>query len=276
MKNFSIVFSIFLLSFGLYAQDDAVLIAHDNYLVGAAQNGKWIKDTELSTNTKKTMKFLGFDSFKNEKPSEIFGAMDVLGCGANYFYFGKTNKIPENIFDETTLKPVLAIGANANWNPLPRTAKKLALTGKTYQKIALDFLKTKGIIAKTIKLENAFSVDLEGDGKEEIFIEATNQLDKEGNININTKRGDYSFVMMRKTIGGKPKDFLIEGEFYPTKPVENDYVTEVGLSAFADLNGDGKMEVVLGNFYSYGGNSTEIYESEKNVLKKVLSVECGD
>ncbi|MGI8545315.1 MAG: hypothetical protein ACR2MD_17790 [Aridibacter sp.] len=48
------------------------------------------------------------------------------------------------------------------------------------------------------------------------------------------------------------------------------------MSAFADLNGDEKMEVILKNIYSYGGTSTEIYGSDKNALKEVLSVECGD
>ncbi|MEP6924403.1 MAG: hypothetical protein ABI954_08045, partial [Pyrinomonadaceae bacterium] len=225
----------------------------------------------------KPSKFIGFDSFKNgEKPSEIYGTIGQTGCGANYFYFGKTAKVPENVFADDSLKPILAIGANANWNPLPRTPRKIALTNKTYQKIALDFLKTKRINAKNVKLENAFSVDLEGDGTDEIFLEATNYKDKNGEISSTARAGNYSFVLMRKIIGGKPRIFLIEGEFHPAKPEVEDYITEFDLSAFADLNGDGKMELILESLYSYGGVSTGIYESDKNVLKEVLSVECGD
>lgn len=276
MRTLSAVFSIVLFSFGLFAQESVVLIAHDNYLVGGTQNGKWIEGTKIPTSFGKTEKYLGLDSFKNEKPFELFGTMGETGCGAHYFYFGKTTEVPESIYDDSTLKPILALGANAAWNPLPRTARKIAVSDKIYQKIALDFLKTKKIIVKNIKLENAFSVDLEGDGKDEIFLEATTYKDKNGDISGTWKRGDYSFVMMRKTIGGKAKDFLIEGEFHPEKPEAEDYVSEFDLSAFADLNGDGKMEVIIGGLYSYAGNSTEIYESNKNALKKVLSVECGD
>lgn len=276
MKYLLTLSLVLLFNLGIYSQDEVVLIAHNNYLVGASQNGKWLKEEKVSSNTKKTTKFFGFDSFKNTKPSEIFGTFDVLGCGANYFYFGETAKVPEDIFSDESLKPLLAIGANAKWNPLPRIPKKIASTNKTYQKIALDFLKTKGIKLKAVKLENIFSIDLEGDGIDEVFIEATNYKDENGEIGGTARAGSYSFVLMRKMVSGKPKNFLIEGEFHPKKPEIEDYVTESDLSAFADLNGDGKMELILENIYSYGGVSTEIYEIEKNTLKEVLAVECGD
>ncbi len=113
--------------------------------------------------------------------------------------------------------------------------------------------------------------------RSEIFLEATTYKDKSGDFYFPSARaGDYSFVLMRKMINGKPQNFLIEGEFSPKKPKIEDYITEFDLSAFADLNGDGKMEVVLKGLYSYGGESTEIYELNKNILKEVLSVECGD
>ena len=277
MKHFLTLSLVLLFNLGIYSQDGIVLIAHNNYLIGGTKSGKWLKDNEVSINTGKPAKFFGFDSFKNENPSEIYGTIgDVLGCGAYYFYFGKTAKIPENVFGDDSLKPILAIGANAKWNPLPRTLKKIALTNKKYQKIALDFLKTKGMKTKSVKLESVISIDLEGDGTDEIFIDATNYKDKKGEIGGTARAGNYSFVLMRKIIKGKPKNFLIEGEFNPKKPEIEDYVSEFDMSAFADLNGDGKMELILKGLYSYGGVSTEIYESDKNRLKKVLFVECGD
>lgn len=276
MKYFLTLLFLLSFNFGICAQNDIVLISHNNYLVGAAQNGKWIKDADVAAQSGKSAKYLGFDSLKNEKPSEIFGITGETGCGAHYFYFGKTAKTPESIFDETSLKPVLAIGENANWNPLPRTATKIGSTNKTYQKIALDFLKTKGITVKIIKLEKAFSVDLEGDGTDEVFLEATTNTIKSGELVWMERAGNYSFVMMRKIVGGKSKDFLVEGNFNPRKEPEEGYHVEYDLSAFADLNGDGKLEVIVEGTYSYAGTSTEIHESEKNALKEVLSVECGD
>lgn len=276
MKYFLTVFAVLLLSFANYSQSEIVLIAHNNFLVGGTQNGKWLKDTEVLNSIGKPAKFIGLDSFKSGNSSEIYGTVGEMGCGANYFYFGATATVPEDVFGDGSLKPLLAIGANAKWNPLPRMPKKIALTNQTYQKIALDFLRTKGIILKSIKLENAFSIDLDSDGSDEIFIEATNYKDKNGEIGGTARAGNYSFVLMRKIIGGKPQNFLVEGEFHPRKPKIEDYITEFDLSAFADLNGDGKMEVILEDIYSYGGTSSEIYELDKNKLKNVLSVECGD
>jgi hypothetical protein len=253
------------------------VIAHSNYLIGGTQNGKWLKEEEVLISIGKPTKFIGFDSFKNEKPSAIFGTIsELMGCGAYFFQFGETEEVPKEISFEASLKPILAIGANAKWNPLPRLPKKLDSSNKTYQKFALDFLKTKGIKPKNFKFENAFTIDLEGDGSDEVFLEATNYKDKKGEIGSPARAGSYSFVLMRKIINGKPQNILIGGEFHPKKPEFEDYITESDLSAFADLNGDGKIELILENLYSYGGVSTEIYESQNNILKEVLAVECGD
>lgn len=165
MKYFFAIIAVLLLNFGVYSQDEIVLITHNNYLVGGTQNGKWLTETEVLPNIKKPTMFIGFDSFKNEKPSDIYGTIsDQMGCGAYFFHFGETAEVPEDVSFDQSLKPILAIGANAKWNPLPRTPKKISLTDKTYQKIALDFLKTKGMKINSVKLENAFSIDLEGDG----------------------------------------------------------------------------------------------------------------
>ena len=277
MKYLLTLILVLAFNFEIYSQNETVLIAHNNYLVGAVQNGKWLKDVDVTVQAAKPARFIGFDSFQNRKPAEIYGTLGELGCGGWFYYFGKTAKTPENVFGDDSLKPVLAIGANAKWNPLPRTPKKLDSTDKTYQKIALNFLRTKGIIIKAVKLENVNSIDLEGDGTAEIFLEATTYKDKSGELYFPSARaGDYSFVLMRKMINGKPQDFLIEGEFSPQKPAVEDYITEFDLSAFADLNGDGKMEVILKGLYSYGGESTKIYELNKNNLKEVLFNECGD
>ena len=276
MKYLLTMSLILLLNLGIYSQDEIVLIAHNNYLIGATQNGKWLKDENNLAEFGKTTKFIGFDSFISIKPSEIYSTLLETGCSASIIYFANTSEVPENPSIDDSLKPILAIGANANWNPLPRLPKKLDLTNKTYQKIALDFLKTKGMKIKSVKLENVISIDLEGDGTDEIFIEATTYKDEKSEIGGTARAGDYSFVLMRKIVGDKTKNFLIGGEFHPKKPEIEDYITEFDTSAFADLNGDGKIEVIFHNSYSYGGESTEIYELEKKTLKNVLSVECGD
>lgn len=75
-------------------------------------------------------------------------------------------------------------------------------------------------------------------------------------------------------VGGKPKNFLIEGEFHPRKPEAEDYISEFDLSAVADLNGDGKMEFVLWEIY-YEGNRIAVFEMENGKPIQVLEAECS-
>ncbi len=271
------IFSVILmLAFGLstYSQSEVVLIAHNRYLVGGAKDGKWLTNDAVPANFGKPTKFVVTGSLSGVKKSELFGTLGELGCGANQYYFSKSAMVPDDVFGDGTLRPTLAIGANANWNPVPRIAK--TLSSAVYQKIALNFLRTKGIRTKSVRIERVISIDLEGDGNEEIFVEATNYKDRKGEIRTLPRAGNYSFVLMRKTIGDKARNFLLEGEFHPKNPVDPDYVSEFDFSEFADLNGDGKMEIVLSGRFSYGGESTEVFESSVAGLEKVLSIECGD
>ena len=45
-------------------------------------------------------------------------------------------------------------------------------------------------------------------------------------------------------------------------------------AAVLDLNGDGKLEVIVHSFY-YEGAQTTIYRCELDKIEAVLSVECG-
>ncbi len=134
----------------------------------------------------------------------------------------------------------------------------------------------KGFTKPNIILKKVIKVDLEGDGADEIFIEATYSKNQNRDRKNWVNAGDYSFVLMRKLINGKPQDILIDGDFYPKVPAQEDYVSYYELTAIADLNGDGKMEIAIGGLYTYGGESTEIYEISNDKFTSVISSECGD
>ena len=46
------------------------------------------------------------------------------------------------------------------------------------------------------------------------------------------------------------------------------------LAAVLDLNGEGKLAVIVHSFY-YEGGQTPIYRYEPDKIEEVLSVECG-
>ena len=136
-------------------------------------------------------------------------------------------------------------------------------------KIAADFLKTKGIVKTKIKLSQIVQIDLEGDGQNEVLI--TGNFYKKG-LMEEQSAGDYSFVLLRRIVKGKTRDVLIEGDFF-TKRGEYAPPNEREILAIADLNGDGKMEIVLHSFY-YEGSWNQVFEIKGTKLSKVLEVSC--
>ena len=89
-------------------------------------------------------------------------------------------------------------------------------------------------------------------------------------------------VLLRRVIGGKVETHLVEGEFhpkaYPGKGTDDDVSFDAPnvyeLSAILDLDGDGKMEIVVGSEY-YEGAATTIYRCDPKKVEALLSVGCG-
>ena len=63
------------------------------------------------------------------------------------------------------------------------------------------------------------------------------------------------------------------GEVYQ-KPDESVAPNVYQVTAVLDLNGDGKLEVIVHSFY-YESGQTTIYRCELDKIEAVLSVECG-
>jgi hypothetical protein len=65
----------------------------------------------------------------------------------------------------------------------------------------------------------------------------------------------------------------VAGELYP-EPDKPFAPNVYQVTAVLDLNGDGKLEVIVHSFY-YEGSQTTIYRCELDKIEAVLSVECG-
>lgn len=241
-------------------QKTIVPLATDYYLLGGSQNGKWLTAEKIAPTIEKRTEMV----FINLKDIPK-GAAVLNNTGEDY------GACPENKLMglEPKTNSAFAVGANADWNLVPRLPKSIRVTNKTYQKIAADFLRTKGIRKTKINLSQIVQVDLDGDSQTETLI--TGNFYKQGNMEAQTV-GDYSFVLLRKTVNGKTRNILIEGEFF-TKPDYYDPPNTREILAVADLNGDGRMEIVLDTHY-YEGNWKQVFEIEGAKLSKVLEASC--
>ena len=172
-----------------------------------------------------------------------------------------------------------AIALAAPWNALPRKPRIADTTQQIYVDAVREFLRTKEIDQPKVKIANILRVDLDGDGEEEVLISATNYFDKENRVPMRSPAGSYSMVLLRRVVAGKVETQLVDGEFYPKAYVSNDASFNAPnaytVIAVLDLDGDGKMEVVVASSY-YEGEATTIYRCGAKRLRQCFPsrVEC--
>jgi hypothetical protein len=262
----------FLISTGASSAADLhpIVEVQSGYLFGAISDGKWIKADE-------TAKLMG-----DETTYRVYGLTQALGEAKA----GKPK--PADVPCEETLavslspqteKGVIAIAAP--WDALPRKPQVTDPTQKTYVDAVREFLRTKKIDQPKVKIDNIVRVDLDGDGEEEVLISATNYFSKDDSVPMRSSAGGYSMVLLRRVVAGKVETQLIAGEFYPKaypKAAQEegrfDAPNTYTVIATLDLDGDGKMEVVIHSQY-YEGEETTIYRCDPKKSEALLSVSCG-
>lgn len=261
MKILSAILSVFLLSVFANAQIVPILDLKVGGLIGGVQNGKFI-DAKTAFKTLKENQDYGLYSLEiGAEEGEMKITVSAPDEPCDDFYW---------ISSEREAKSGIAVGTGATWNLVPRVAAKISLTDKTYLNIVSSILKAKGLPRAKARIEQAVRIDLEGDGVDEVLISASSYV---SGIQPSAKAGDYSFVMLRKIVGGKAQNIMIAEE-YVKKNIQFGAPNEYEFSAVADLNGDGKMEIVTYGAY-YEGNWAEAYEMKGNKPTKVLSAGCG-
>jgi hypothetical protein len=244
-----------------------IVDVESGFLFGAISNGKWIK-------ADKTAKLL-----TQKTTYRVYGLTQALGEAK-----GGKPKAVEDVCTDTlavSLSPkpeegVIALAAP--WNALPRKPTVTDPTQKAYVDAVREFLETKEIKQPEVKIDNILRVDLDGDGEEEVLISATNYFEEPDRVPMRSPDASYSMVLLRRVVAGKVETQVVAGEFHPKAYVSKegsfDAPSIYKVIATLDLDGDGKMEVVVHSHY-YEGGETTIYRCIPKKVKALLSVACG-
>jgi hypothetical protein len=169
------------------------------------------------------------------------------------------------------------IAVGGDWNALPRVPKVESNSSPVYRAAVADHLRRKGIRRPQINIVKVLRVDLDGDGTEELLINATRaKLWESGSLANDSNPGDYSVVLLRRVVKGKVQTIVLDGEYHP-KPrnAETEGPPNVyEISAVLDLNGDGRMEVIVRGSY-YEGDWKTVYAFHGNRVENIFGCGCG-
>jgi hypothetical protein len=270
----TLIFGLFVATLVALAQSapKAVLLRIDSgdevQVVGALEGSKWAAADSLASGSiakiKSGLKTVMFTLKGTVGRAMAGGKLDVGACDWN-----RTTGISTPVKLEF---PTYAI--DAAWNPVPRASKTLPSANATYTALVAAELK-KYKAAKPARVTQIVQADLDGDKQLEVLIVAQS-LDNAYAMN-NT--GDYSLVLVRKIVAGKVQTFkliehYIEKGYDPATDTGAQQGSTNGISAIADIDGNGSMEVFVDGVV-YEGYGVSIYSWNGKGFTRLIDWGCG-
>jgi len=270
----------------------------DGTLLGGAVSGQWIVAEELAEKD-----IYSHFQIQKGQACTVYSPGGLAGEATVSFFRPNQERIDGSFLSsyEVQLENGRTLGfgsarlaVKCDWNPIPRQPVAMATNNAAYAKILQKYLAQNGLPNATPNIVQLFKVDLEGDGVDEIVICAQNIVAGNpgafswepgkalvaGGIGIpsGSLKGNYSLLLLRKIVNGQVCEIPL-GKFIALKnatPADTEQISPplFKVYQFADLNGDGKMEILVGEDY-YESISYSAYEIQGNKAVRVLTTGMG-
>ena len=227
-------------------------------LVGGSLDGSWVGNGELASvlAADKTYQLYSANQSLGDRQGETLEHEPI--CGQPFVNLG--------VWDAAQR----AVGIAGNWSALPRAPQELTTDAEGYLEAVASWLVDQAPSQPVVVIDKIWRVDIEGDGTDEVFINATRFSEPTGH---SVEPGDYSVILMRTVIGNEVVTVKLVGDYY-ADPVEIQFPLTYSLEFIGDLNGDGSLEVVVG-VSRWEGMGVLVFEIDHDQVEQVLSVMCS-
>lgn len=240
----------------------AIVDGDTGFLIGGSQDTAWL-------NADMTAPYLiGGEEYRLFNSTEYLG--NGLGTKAGTIEAGPcTRNYTVALDPEPEFMPALLVGGT--WDVLPRTTMRLA-PAQVYKDEIETLLIDQGIADPVVAIISILRVDLEGDGVDEVLITAIQMAS--GGVLPPVTAGDYSLIVLRKLVDGEVVTMPLVMDIY-LESEDLAYPTVYIIGGVYDLNGDGRLEVVLEG-KRWEGQSVSVFDIEGAHASLVLGVSCGE
>lgn len=161
----------------------------------------------------------------------------------------------------------LGVAISAPWALQPHLFEEIADDG-SHAGFAADLLSDRGLDVANPVIKQLFRTDLEGDGVNEVLVVA-----EDVPPNLLMEPGDYSIAFMRKVVRGGVETAVIHETV--AQDEEDTFAGAHSFGGVADLNNDGKMELITGSAF-FEGFTVTIWDVNDDLGPvSVLETGCG-
>lgn len=242
------------------------------YLLGGWEGGRWLNATQTRTRLRGNEQYRRLAPGAAPTPLRAGGPAASLGAPCEETFEVPVPSLPRG----------LAVLAPATLNAQPRPVTELPTRNATYERIVRDELIRRGVRSPQVTLTRLTRTDLDGNGTQEVIIEARRFRESSGDFPPPTGQpGDYSLLLLRHVAAGRAVTTVLAAHVAPRTPWNPEssdpmpMATQYRLAGVADLNGDGRMELVLHDAYYEGAGFTVSEWTPAGLRVTPLDSGCG-